>query len=40
MLEMYLRQPRFTDSICGPFTKNKKRIPKESGDSRYTYQNA
>ena len=23
MLEMHLKQPRFTDSACGPFTKNK-----------------
>ena len=26
MPEMYLRQPRFTFSACGPFTKNKERI--------------
>ena len=26
--EMYLRQPRFTLSASGPFTKNKKRIQK------------
>ena len=41
MPEMYLRQPRFTYSACGPFTKNKKRIQKfkETGDSRYIYQN-
>ena len=24
--EMHLRQPEFAYSICGPFTKNKKRI--------------
>ena len=24
--EMYLRQPGFTNSACGPFTKNKKSI--------------
>ena len=31
----------FTYSACGPFTKNKKRIEKfkETGDSRYIYQN-
>ena len=23
MPEMHLKQPRFTDSTCGPFTKNK-----------------
>ena len=41
MPELHLRQPRFTDSACGPFTKNKERIKffKEIGDSRYIYQN-
>ena len=41
MPEMHLRQPRFTCSACGPFTKNKERIKefKETGDSRYIYQN-
>ena len=41
MPEMYLRQPGFTYSACGPFTKNKERIQKfkETGDSRYIYQN-
>ena len=40
MLEMYLRQPRFTYSFCGLFSKNKERINKfkETGDSRYIYQ--
>ena len=28
MAEMHLRQPRFTSSVCGPFTKNKKQNPK------------
>ena len=28
MPEMYLRQPGFTYSVCGPFTQNKKRIQK------------
>ena len=39
--EMHLRQPEFTYSACGPFTKNKERIQKfkETGDSRYIYQN-
>ena len=39
--EMDLRQPRFTYSACGPFTKNKEKIHKfkETGDSRYIYQN-
>ena len=26
MLEMHLKQPQFTCSPCGPFTKNKERI--------------
>ena len=41
MSEMHLRQPRFTYSACGPFTKNKERIQKfkEPGDSKYIYQN-
>ena len=26
MPEMHLKQPQFTCSACGPFTKNKKRI--------------
>ena len=39
MSEMYLRQPRFTYSACGPFTKNKEIIQKfkQTGDSRYVY---
>ena len=28
MPEMHLKQPRFTYSACGPFTKNKERIQK------------
>ena len=38
--EMHLKQPRFTYSACGPFTKNKERIQKfkEAGDSRYIYR--
>ena len=41
MSEMHLKQPRFTYSACGPFTKNKKRIQKfkETRDSRYIYKN-
>ena len=40
MHEMHSRQPGFTYSACGPFTKNKERIQKfkETGDSRYIYQ--
>ena len=36
MLEMHLKQPVFTYSACGPFTKNKERIEKfkETGDTR------
>ena len=41
MSEMHLRQPGFTYSASGIFTKNKERIKKfkETGDSIYTYQN-
>ena len=41
MTEMNLRQPGFTYSACESFTKNKERIQtfKETGDSRYIYQN-
>ena len=41
MPEMHLRQPGFTYSAYRPFTKNKERIQKfkETGDSRYIYQN-
>ena len=41
MPEMYLMQPGFTYSACGPFTKNKERIKKfkETLNSRYIYQN-
>ena len=28
MIEMYSRQPAFSYSTCGPFTKNKERIQK------------
>ena len=40
MPEMHLRQPGFTYSACGPFTKNKGRIQKfkQPGDSRYIYK--
>ena len=41
MSEMHLRQLGFTYSACGPFRKTKERIQifKETGDSRYIYQN-
>ena len=40
MPEMHLRQPGFTYSDCGPFTKNKQRIPKftQTGDTNYVYK--
>ena len=28
MPEMHLKEPRFTYSVCGPFTKNKKKNSK------------
>ena len=39
--EMHLRQPAFTYSACGPFTKNLERIQKfkEARDLRHIYQN-
>ena len=41
MPEMDLKQPGFTYSASGPFTKNKERIQKfkQTGDSRYIYRN-
>ena len=41
MPEMHLKQPGFTYSVCGPFTKNKERIQnfKETGDTSYIYKN-
>ena len=41
MLEMHLKQPGFTYSACGSFTKNKERIQKfkETGDTSYIYKN-
>ena len=41
MLEMHLKQPGFTCSTCGPFTKNKERIQKikGTGDTKYIYRN-
>ena len=41
MPEMHLKQPGFTYSACGPFTKNKERIQKfkETGDTKYIYRN-
>ena len=41
MFKINLRQPGFTYSTCGPFAKNREGIQniKETGDSRYIYQN-
>ena len=41
MPEIHLRQPGFTYSACGPFTKNKEGIHKfkQTVDLRYIYQN-
>ena len=41
MLEMHLKQPGFTYSVCGPFTKNKERIQKfkETGYTSYICKN-
>ena len=41
MPEMHLKQPGFTYSACGPFTKNKERNQKfkETGDTIFTKTN-
>ena len=41
MPEMHLRQPQFTYSACGLFSKTKERIQKfkETGDTKYIYRN-
>ena len=41
MLEMHLKQPQFTYSACGAFSKNKERIQKfnETGNTKYIYRN-
>ena len=41
MPEMHLKQPGFTYSACGPFTKNKKRIEKfmQTGNTNFIYKN-
>ena len=36
MREIHLKQPGFTDSAFGPFTKNKERIQKKQ-ESQYVY---
>ena len=41
MPEMHLKQPGFTYSACGPFTKNKERIQKfiQIGNTDFIYKN-
>ena len=41
MPEIHLRQPQFTYSACGPFTKREQRIQKfkETGNTNYIYMN-
>ena len=41
MPQMHLKQPGFTYSTCGSFTKNKGKIQKfkETGDMKYIYKN-
>ena len=38
---MHLRQPQFTYSVCGSFTKLKQRIQKfkQTRDTKYIYKN-
>ena len=39
--EMHLKQPSFTYSACGPFTKSKERIEKlmQAGNTNFIYKN-
>ena len=41
MPEMYLKQPGFTYSACGPFRKNKERTEKfmQTGNTNFIYKN-
>ena len=41
MPEMHLKQPGFTYSACGTFTKNKERIEKfmQTGNTNFIYRN-
>ena len=41
MPEIHLRQPQFTYSACGPFTRHEERIQKfkETGDINYVFKN-
>ena len=40
MPEIHLRQPQFTYSACGPFTRHEERIQKfkETGDTNYMFK--
>ena len=41
MPQIHLRQPQFTYSACGQFTRHEERIQKfkETGDTNYVYKN-
>ena len=41
MSELHLKQPEFTDSVCGPFTRNKERIKKfiQTVNTDFIYRN-
>ena len=41
MPEMHLKQPGFTYSVCGPFTKHAERIKKfkQTGNTSYIFKN-
>ena len=41
MPQMHLKQPSFTYSACGPFTKSKERIEKfiQTGNTYFIYRN-
>ena len=41
MVEMHLKQPGFTYSNCGPFTKSKERIKDfmQTGNTDFIYKN-
>ena len=41
MPEIHLKQPGFTYSACGPFTRNKERIEKflRTGNTDFIYRN-
>ena len=41
MPQIHLKQPGFTYSACGPFTKSKERIEKcmQTGNTYFTYKN-